>query len=113
MRSRRLKNGINRGPRVYRRFDDTFGLCPICHKTDGCANAGRSHRYYCKEHRKFWCVGSNLFSSWRDQTEAEQRRIWNEIGLDDFEEVVPYFHPRFREDDVDTVIPFSADELPF
>src|SRR5262245_9394249 len=74
--------------------DDTFGLCPICHKTDGCANAGRSHIFYCNEHKTSWCVGSNLFSGWRKQTEEEQRKIWNEIGLEEFQDVRPYFHPR-------------------
>jgi hypothetical protein len=74
--------------------DDTFGVCPICHKYDGHANAGRSHRYYCKEHKTSWCIGSNLFSGWREQTEDEQRQIWDEIGLNNFKDVEPYFHPR-------------------
>jgi hypothetical protein len=73
---------------------DDFGLCPTCHKTDGCANVGKSHRFFCKEHKVSWFVGSNIFSSWRDQTEEEQRRIWDQIGLNDFENVVPYFYPR-------------------
>jgi hypothetical protein len=73
-------------------FDNHFGVCPHCYKTDGFANAGKSHRFYCKQHRVSWYVGSNLFSNWRDQTEEEQRRIWNEIGLNDFESVEPY-HP--------------------
>jgi hypothetical protein len=85
-------------------FDDYFGLCPICHKTDGYANAGRSHRFYCKEHKTSWLVGSNLFSSWRDQTEAEQRKIWDEIGLNDFADVEPYFHPRAAQ-------PSNVDEV--
>src|SRR5262249_53662843 len=67
-----------------------FGGCPICHKYDGHANVGRSHVFYCKEHKKAWNVGSNLFSGWADQTEEEQRRIWDKIGLDQFEEVAPY-----------------------
>ena len=67
-----------------------FGVCPVCHKTEGYANAGKFHRFYCKEHKTSWSVGSNLFSSWRDQTEAEQRAIWDEIGLNDFENVEPY-----------------------
>jgi hypothetical protein len=74
-------------------MDDHFGLCPHCKKTDGYANAGKSHRFYCKEHKVSWCVGSNLFSDWRGQTEDEQRRIWNEIGLNDFANIEPYFPP--------------------
>jgi hypothetical protein len=73
--------------------DYHFGVCPVCHKADGFANAGRSHRFYCKKHKKSWCVGSNLFSSWRDQTEEEQRKIWIEIGLESFEDVKPYNGP--------------------
>jgi hypothetical protein len=73
--------------------DYHFGVCPVCHKTNGYLNAGRSHRFYCEEHRKSWCVGSNLFSSWRFETEEEQRRKWDEIGLDGFEEVEPYSGP--------------------
>jgi hypothetical protein len=80
--------------------DDYFGLCPICHKTDGYANAGRSHRFFCKEHKTSWCIGSNIFSDWRHQTEEEQRRIWNEIGLADFQDVKPYSHPRQHQDDI-------------
>jgi hypothetical protein len=68
-----------------------FGLCPICHKTDGYLNAGQSHRFYCKEHKTSWLAGSNLFSDWRDQTEEEQRRKWAEVGLDMFENVTPYY----------------------
>ena len=67
--------------------------CPVT-RTDGFANAGKSHVFYCKKHKKCWSIGSNLFSSWREQTEEERRRIWNEIGLEEFEDVKPYFYPR-------------------
>jgi hypothetical protein len=75
------------------KIDGSFGLCPICHKVDGWANAGKAHVLYCKEHKKTWCIGANIFSSWRDQTEDEQRKIWKEIGLDEFEDVEPYVVP--------------------
>jgi hypothetical protein len=65
--------------------DYHFGVCPICHKADGYANAYRDHIFFCKEHKKLWLGGSNVFSSCREQTQEEQREIWNEIGLDDFE----------------------------
>jgi hypothetical protein len=77
--------------------DDYFGLCPICHKTDGYANAGRSHTFYCKEHKKSWLIGSNLLDSWRVQTIEEQLKIWDEIGLEEFEDVEPYFYPRQKQ----------------
>ncbi len=40
-----------------------------------------------KEHRTKWYVGYNLFSSWRDQTEDEQRALYDEVGMGDFERV--------------------------
>jgi hypothetical protein len=73
------------------RQHDIFGLCPYCHRTDGYLNAGRSHRFYCIEHKVSWSAGSNLFSSWQWETEAEQRAKWAEIGLDHFEDVEPFF----------------------
>jgi hypothetical protein len=75
-------------------FDDYFGLCPVCHRTDGYANAGRSHRFYCTKHKTSWLAGSNLFSDWRRQTEEEQRKLWSDIGLDDFKDVEPFVYPR-------------------
>jgi hypothetical protein len=83
--------------------DAYFGLCPICHKSDGYANAGRSHRFYCKEHKTSWLFGSNIFSDWRWQTKEQQRAIWDEIGLDDFTTVKPY-HPDRPPDGSD--VPF-------
>jgi hypothetical protein len=76
-----------------RYFDDRFGLCPICHRNDGYTNAGRSHWFFCKEHQKKWCGGINLFSSCREETEAEQRALFDKIGLGNFEEIKPSFPP--------------------
>jgi hypothetical protein len=77
--------------RPSKKGDAYFGLCPTCHKNDGCTNVGRSHWFYCKEHKKKWCAGANLFSDWRDQSEDEQRQQYDAIGLGEFEEVEPYF----------------------
>jgi hypothetical protein len=68
-------------------MDGYFGLCPVCRKTDGFVNVHSSHLFICKEHKKYWLVGSNLFSCWKDQTEAEQRKIWREAELEDFEDI--------------------------
>lgn len=67
-----------------------FGVCPTCHRNDGYANAGKLHIFFCLEHRVRWIVGSNLFSSWKDQTEVEQRLIYDTIGLGDYTKVEPY-----------------------
>jgi hypothetical protein len=98
------------------RQDDYFGLCPYCHKMDGYANAGRSHRAYCKEHRVSWLIGANLFSDWRDQTEEEQRAIWEDIGLSTFKDIVPFFWPETlaRAERERSEVPDDAvDEHPF
>lgn len=53
-----------------------FGTCPECGDNDGYRNAGKSHWFLCHEHRVRWCVGSNLFSSWRHETEEQQRHAY-------------------------------------
>src|SRR5215472_15623133 len=71
------------------KVENYFGGCPQCGKYDGCANVRRSHWFFCKEHKTKWCVGSNLFSSWTEETEEEQRALYYEIGLGSFTEVMP------------------------
>lgn len=73
--------------------DGYFGLCPICHKTDGYTNAGRSHVFYCREHKLSWGGNVNIFSTWQFETRQQQRRTWQEIGLDTFQRVEPYYPP--------------------
>ena len=48
-----------------------FGGCPECGGDDGCLNVGRNHWFKCDEHKTTWWVGSNLFSFWREETEAD------------------------------------------
>jgi hypothetical protein len=55
--------------------DDYFGSCPNCHRNDGYENVGSDHWFVCHQHRVKWCVGSNLFSSWRDQTDQERALV--------------------------------------
>ena len=57
------------------KVDNYFGGCPHCGRTDGWANISRSHWCFCKTHKTKWCFGINLLSSWRNQTEDEQRRV--------------------------------------
>ena len=49
-----------------------FGDCPKCHGSDGYLNIGRDHWFHCEEHKVAWRVGSNLFSSWREENDE----IW-------------------------------------
>ena len=67
-----------------------FGVCPRCHHTDGYVNAGSTHIFICREHKTRWIVGSNLMSSWRNETQDEQRALYDQIGVGEFEEVYPY-----------------------
>ena len=73
--------------------DDYFGLCPHCHQTDGYYNAGRNHWFFCREHKTKWWAGSNLFSSWRDETEEEQRKQYDVNAFGSYERVEPYQDP--------------------
>lgn len=67
---------------------DPFGGCPQCGGHDGVFNAGRGHWFVCHEHRTRWFVGSNLFSSWKLETEAQQRHAYEvEPGWGAYEEV--------------------------
>lgn len=49
---------------------DYFGGCPECGQNDGYFNVGRDHFFRCDAHKTCWCVGANLFSSWRYEDEA-------------------------------------------
>jgi hypothetical protein len=64
-----------------------FGLCPACRAHDGYLNVGPEHVFVCDVHRTKWHIGSNLFSSWQDETEAE----WdaNAMRLTGYTEIVP------------------------
>ena len=73
--------------------DGYFGVCPTCHKHDGYVNVGGGHWFLCNEHRVMWFIGANLFSSWRDETEEEQRATFERLGLEAFECVKPFRDP--------------------
>jgi hypothetical protein len=60
--------------------DDYWGGCPQCGRNDGCHSVGPDHWYICRDHRVKWWVGSNLFSTWKHLTPAEQRRNRDELS---------------------------------
>jgi len=64
-----------------------FGGCPVCGETDGYVNHGRHHWFVCDAHRTRWYAGSNLFSSWKDETEDEQQTTWAKIQQ--YQDVTP------------------------
>lgn len=75
--------------------DEYFGVCPTCHKNDGSINVGRSHWFFCKEHRVKWCVGDNLFSSWKDETKEQQHEKFESIGMGSFTEVESHMATKY------------------
>jgi hypothetical protein len=76
------------------RWDDYFGLCPHCHQNDGYLSIGRDHWFFCDKHRTTWWGGSNMLSSWREETEQEQREKFEAKMFDTYKKVEPYFYPR-------------------
>jgi hypothetical protein len=69
---------------------DYFGGCPECGKTNGYVNVSRCHWFVCNQHKKRWCIGANLFSSWRYQTEAEQQELFAPVAdYDVIEDPIP------------------------
>ena len=89
--------------------DHHFGNCPECGRTYGYVNIGKAHWFYCRDHKTMWCVGANVFSSWRHETADDQRHAYEELGMEDYREVEPrevreplrerircWFHRRFH-----------------
>ncbi len=71
-----------------------FGLCPICLEMSGFINIGSEHWFYCREHGTKWYFGSNVFSSWKDETKKEQKGIFKELNFGSYTEVEPWRSPK-------------------
>ncbi|MDE5452711.1 hypothetical protein GWE18_07460 [Bradyrhizobium sp. CSA112] len=69
-----------------------FGGCPICGKSSGFLNTGRSHWFFCHDHQTKWVIGSNLFSCWHEETEDDWNR--NSKRLANYDEVKPILPDR-------------------
>ncbi len=65
------------------------GSCPHCGDADVMFNIGPDHWVVCHAHKTKWRIGSNLYSSWRDQTEADWTR--NSYLLSTYMTVKPIF----------------------
>jgi hypothetical protein len=96
--------------------DGYFGWCPHCRNNDGFINVGRNHWFLCQEHKTKWWAGANLFSSWREETEEEQRAIYDKYGVGGYTEVEPVFPP-YEDDEIGRDEPLSPpvsdDGVPF
>ncbi|MSR59448.1 MAG: hypothetical protein EXS05_17695 [Planctomycetaceae bacterium] len=87
---KRLWNRI----RLLSRWDNHetyFGRCPRCLREVPYMNIGRNHWFVCERDKVRWWAGSNLFSSWHDETEADWERNFETIK--DFEDAKPYYPP--------------------
>lgn len=73
--------------RVVRNTAHYFGACPHCGGSDEFLNVGGEHWFICRAHRKKWYVGENLFSGWRDESEATWQR--NATTLSQYREIEP------------------------
>jgi hypothetical protein len=66
-------------------FEECFGGCPECGKSDGYVNVHRIQYGFCEKHECYWMIGANYFSCWRDETWENWQR--NAAMLADFREV--------------------------
>lgn len=77
-----------------------FGACPLCGRSDGHVNAGRAHWGICAKHRLIWSIGAHLFSGADDETEAEQREVWERRGIERYRMVEPLYVDPLNPSDV-------------
>jgi hypothetical protein len=92
-----------------RATDEYFGGCPVCGQVTGWANIGKAHWLFCEPHRLKWWIGTNLFSSWRQETEDVWRA--NAEMLQGMLEVKPVFPPPAAFPDFTRAT--DEDEVPF
>lgn len=78
--------------------DNYFGGCPECGGNDGYLNVGRNHWYICHEHKTRWLLGSNLFSSWQEQSEEDWKR--NAELISDYKNVEPIFDEEATQEEL-------------
>ena len=69
--------------------DNHLGGCPRCGRNDGYRNVGPNHWFFCHDHKMAWCAGTNLFASWRDETEVDWQQTRDLFA--DFTAVAPVF----------------------
>src|SRR5262245_22452625 len=88
-----LMQFVQRLLRLFRRkgkyAEDYFGVCPHCHRQYGYLNVGRNHWFFCDAHQTCWCIGSNLFSSWHDETKDQWEK--NAKKLHGYQIVEPFY----------------------
>jgi hypothetical protein len=66
-----------------------FGVCR-CGNEGAYFNVNRTHWFYCNDCKTRWLVGSNLFSSWREETEKDWEKNVEEYGS--YKEIKPAYN---------------------
>jgi hypothetical protein len=64
----------------FRKKPRTEFDCPKCGCCSNIANVGRVHWGLCKSCGIRWCIGENLFSGWREESEADWERNRRELA---------------------------------
>ncbi len=71
--------------------DDTFGLCPGCHKPGNHFNLHSENWAACSTCKTMWNVGNNLLESWREETPEIWTRNWRLV--ENYTPVEPFYWP--------------------
>lgn len=91
---------------------DYFGGCPECGHNDGSLNIKSVHFITCHEHKVCWCVGSNLFSNWKEESEYDW--LVNRMLLETYEEAKPiHSKTMLREFEAQAKERQELEEVPF
>ena len=77
---------------------DPFGGCPICAGNDGYRNLHMEHWFVCREHQVRWCLGKDLFDTWRSEHPSDWDDNYKEIG--GFRPVYPMLNPALEDDNI-------------
>jgi hypothetical protein len=76
--------------------DEYFGGCPTCGNAEEHFNYRSNHYGACHTHRCYWGpFGSNLFSSWKDETQEDWDR--NEMRFEPYAHVEAIYPPAPKE----------------
>lgn len=90
------RDGVSSKGRRQLKHDHYFGACPECGSEPFWRNIYKNHWLSCERHGLKWWIGSNLFSSWQSETDADWKL--NAERLKGYRKVEPHHNePTFRE----------------
>jgi hypothetical protein len=74
--------GIENPEPNHNEKENTMNICPLCDEESPYVNVGKAHIGYCLPCGVSFIIGANLFSSWQDETEDEQRAAYDAAGIE-------------------------------